>query len=143
MLKYNPNLKQTARRLRKEMTHCERMLWPRLRRKQLQDTQFYRQKPIGNYVVDFYAPNAKLVVEVDGSQHLDLERRQNDGERDAYLTSAGLQVLRFSNTQVLQEIDAVVDAILKTLGCIKQTKSPQPPFTKGGLRGLFDKEAES
>ena len=60
MLKYNPNLKQTARRLRKEMTHCEQMMWMRLRRKQLQNTQFYRQKPIGTYIVDFYAPNAKF-----------------------------------------------------------------------------------
>ena len=72
MLKYNPNLKQTTRCLRKEMTHCEQLLWVRLRRKQLQNTQFYRQKPIGAYIVDFYASNARLVVEVDGSHHLGL-----------------------------------------------------------------------
>jgi very-short-patch-repair endonuclease len=62
MLKYNPNLKQSARRLRKEMTPSERKLWARLRTRQLMDTQFYRQKPIGNYIVDFYAPKSKLVV---------------------------------------------------------------------------------
>ncbi len=139
MLKYKPNLKRTARRLRKEMTHCERVLWVRLRRKQLQNTQFYRQKPIGNYIVDFYVPNAKLVVEVDGSQHLGLERGQDDGERDAYLTNAGLQVLRFSNTQVLQEIDAVVDAILQALVEWQGRNPPNPPLRKGGLEDSLTK----
>ena len=139
MLNYNPNLKHIARGLRSEMTGSELLLWSRLRRKQLLDLQFYRQKPIGNHVVDFYAPNAKLVVEVDGSQHLGLEHRQNDGERDAYLTSAGLQVLRFSNTQVLQEIDAIVDAILKTLSASSRRNPPIPPFNKGGLRLTADR----
>ena len=69
MLKYNPNLKQSARRLRKEMTLSERTLWSRLRRKQLRGVQFYRQRPIGSYIVDFYAPKSKLVV-VDGLHHL-------------------------------------------------------------------------
>ena len=116
MLKYNPNLKQTARCLRKEMTPSKQMLWPQLRKKQLCGVQFYRQKPIGTYIVDFYAPKAKLVVEVDGSQHLGLEHRQNDTERDAYLTSEGLQVLRFSNIQVLEELDAVVGIVSRALG---------------------------
>ena len=126
MLKYNPNLKQTARRLCKEMTHCEQMMWMRLRRKQLQNTQFYRQKPIGTYIVDFYAPNAKLMVEVAGSQHLSLKHEQNDQERDTYLTNAGLQVLRFGNMQVLQEIDAVVDTILKALSESSKRNPPNP-----------------
>ncbi len=115
MLKYNLNLKQSARRLRKEMTLGERTLWSRLRRKQLRDVQFYRQKPIGIYIVDFYAPKSKLVVEVDGLQHLGSTHRQNDAERDSHLESAGLQVLRFNNIQILQELDAVVDVILRTL----------------------------
>ncbi len=126
MLKYNPSLKHIARSLRTDMTESERLLWLRLRRKQLQDVQFYRQKPIGTYIVDFYAPKAKLVVEVDGSQHLGLEHRQNDGERDAYLASSGLQVLRFGNMQVLQEIDAVVDAILRTLSKSSRRNPPNP-----------------
>ena len=142
MLKYNPNLKQIARSLPTEMTHCEQMLWSRLRKKQLQSTQFYRQKPIGTYTVDFYtvdfytvdfyAPKAKLVVEVDGPQHLGLEHRRNDGERDAYLTSEGIRVLRFGNIQVLQEIDAVVEAILQALVELRGENPPNPPLTKGG-----------
>ena len=133
MLKYNPNLKQTARRLREEMTHSEQMLWSRLRKKQLQSTQFYRQKPIGTYIVDFYAPNASLVVEVDGSQHLNLEHRQNDAERDAYLKSQGLRVLRFSNLEVSQELDAVVGVIFQALDEQRGRNPPNPPLTKGGI----------
>ena len=104
MLKYNPHLKQGARRLRKEMTPSERALWSRLRRKQLRDVQFYRQKPIGNYIVDFYAPKSKLVVEVDGSQHLGSIHKQNDAERDSYLESAGLQVLRFNTSRFCRSL---------------------------------------
>jgi very-short-patch-repair endonuclease len=139
MLRYNRNLKQTARRLRNAMTHSEQMLWPRLRKKQLQSTQFYRQKPIGAYIVDFYAPKAKLVVEVDGSQHLGPEHGQNDAERDAYLASEGLRVLRFSNMQVLQELDAVVDVILRALIDRVDENPLYPPFNKGGNGGIFQR----
>ena len=132
MLSYNRNLKQTARRLRNTMTRSEQMLWSRLRKKQLRSVQFYRQKPIGTYIVDFYAPKAKLVLEMDGPQHLDLEHRQNNTERDAYLTSEGLQVLRFSNMQVLQELDAAVDVILRALIDRVDANPPIPPFSKGG-----------
>ena len=70
MLKYNPALKDRARQLRAHMANSELALWSRLRLKQVLGVQVYRQKPIGNYIVDFYAPRAQLVVEVDGSQHL-------------------------------------------------------------------------
>ena len=136
MLVYDRNLKQVARCLLKEMTHGERMLWSRLRKKQLQSTQFYRQKPIGTYIVDFYAPKAKLVVEVDGSQHLSLDHGQNDAERDAYLAGARLRVLRFSNVQVSQELDAVVDVISRALMEPVDANPPIPPFIKGGLEGI-------
>ena len=136
MLVYDLNLKQVARCLRKEMTHGERMLWASLRKKQLQSIQFYRQKPIGTYIVDFYAPKAKLVVEVDGSQHLGLDHRQNDAERDAYLAGARLRVLHFSNVQVSQELDAVVDVISRVLMERIDQNPPIPPFIKGGLEGI-------
>ena len=99
MIKYNPKLKEEARRLRAQMTDSERTLWARLRRKQVHSVQFYTQKPIGNYIVDFYAPKAKLVVEVDGSQHKDSEYAAADSRRDAQLGSEGLRVLRFDNLQ--------------------------------------------
>ena len=74
MLRYKDQLKHKARQLRKNMTDSERVLWSRLRGKQISDVQFYRQKPIGEYIVDFFAPRTKLVIEVDGSQHLEEEQ---------------------------------------------------------------------
>ena len=115
MLQYNPNLKHISRRLRGELTESEQALWLHLRRKLMLGVQFYRQKPIGNYIVDFYAPKARLVIEVDGSQHLDASHAQNDAWRDEYLTSQGLIVLRFNNLQVLKERDAVLEVIHRTL----------------------------
>ena len=83
--RYKQHLKQIARHLRREMTDAEHALWGKLRRKRIQGIQFYRQRPIGDYVVDFYAPKVKLVVEVDGSQHLSPDGIQRDYRRDAYL----------------------------------------------------------
>ena len=131
MLKYNPNLKQRARRLRREMTDAERALWSKLRGKQIQGVQFYRQKPIGNHIVDFYAPKAKLVVEVDGSQHLEESHVQKDNRRDAYLASLGLMVLRFDDLQVLREPDAVVEVIFDALVNHVNENPPKSPFAKG------------
>ena len=111
MLKYNPNLKEKARRLRTQMTDSERALWQRLRGKQVQSVQFYRQKPIGNYIVDFYAPKARMVVEVDGSQHMESKQAARDLHRDAFLASQGLRVLRFDDRQVLTEIEGVMAVI--------------------------------
>jgi len=79
------------------------------------NTQFYRQKPLGPYIVDFYAPKAKIVVEVDGSQHMEEEPQQKDAQRDKYLKNQNLSVLRFNNLQVLQELDSVVEEIYQTV----------------------------
>ena len=68
-LPFNNKLKSLARRLRTNMTDAERHLWAGIRRKQLGGAQFYRQKNIGNYIVDFYCPSARLIVELDGGQH--------------------------------------------------------------------------
>jgi len=111
MLPYNKNLKQYSRQLRENMTDAERKLWAKIRRKQIKEYQFYRQKPIGDYIVDFYCPKAKLVVEIDGSQHLVGETIQYDRIRDDYLSSLGLRVLRFTNTDVLINIKGVVGSI--------------------------------
>lgn len=115
MLKYNSHLKSKARLLRKNMTNSERKLWSELRGKQLLDIQFYRQKPIGNYIVDFFAPNAKLVIEVDGSQHIDRRQMQKDKDRDDFLTGAGLRVLRLNSNEVLTNTDEAVEVIYRTM----------------------------
>jgi very-short-patch-repair endonuclease len=84
MLRYSANLKKFARELRKNQTESERLLWSHLRGKQLLGVQFYRQKPIGNYIVDFFAPSAKLIIEVDGSQHGENNHFQKDKNRDDF-----------------------------------------------------------
>jgi very-short-patch-repair endonuclease len=106
----------------------------RLRRKQLLGIQFYRQKPLGDYIVDFYAPKVKLVVEVDGSQHLKEEYLQKDENRDAFLADLGIYVIRFNSREVLVETDAVVEAIHQAVTVwLKLKIPPNPPFSKGGV----------
>jgi len=132
MLRYKAQLKHRARQLRKNMTDSERVLWSRLRGKQLLSVQFYRQKPIGEYIVDFYAPRTKLVVEVDGSQHMEAEHVEKDKHRDEYLAAVGLRVLRFNSREVLEETDAVMEVIYSATEERLQREIPLgPPLRKG------------
>jgi len=122
MLRHNRNLLLRSRELRSNMTDAERALWSRLRRKQLNGYQFYRQKIIGNYIVDFYCPGAGLVIEVDGAQHYSEEMLEADRRRDDYIRGNGLTVLRFSNLDVRQNLDGVVERVLVRL------ESPSAPL---------------
>ena len=144
MLPYNKNLKQRSRQLRKSMTDAERHLWAKIRMKQLKGYQFYRQKPIGDYIVDFFCPRAKLVIEVDGSQHFSDEMTEYDRIRNEYLSSLGLRVLRFTNIDVLTHIKSVVESIIEKMQEIplipplRKGEREVPlsaPFTKGGEIG--------
>ena len=105
------DVKHKARVLRSNMTEAESALWTRLRRKQTLGLNVYRQKPIGYYIVDFYIPGANLVIEVDGSHQAEEAHFENDIVRDAYLGSVGLKVLRFTNRQVMTEVDEVIKTI--------------------------------
>ena len=111
MKPYNTNLKQPSRDLRNNMTDAEQLLWRKLRRKQILGLQFYRQKPILNFIVDFYCPAANLVIECDGGQHYTAEGLEADRARDQALAQLGLNMLRFDNRQILTEIDGVVEKI--------------------------------
>ena len=104
-------LTKRARELRKNMTDAERLLWSKLRRKQL-GVKFRRQVPIGNYIVDFLCPAKKLIIELDGSQHIDSEY---DRKRDKFLESKGYTILRFWDNEVLKETEAVLQRILYEL----------------------------
>jgi very-short-patch-repair endonuclease len=115
MLKYSPKLKATGRQLRQNLTASERALWRRLRGKQLAGVQFYQQKPIGDYIVDFYAPKAKLVIEIDGSQHFEAHQAEKDRKRDEYLGGLGLMVLRFNSRQALKETEAVMEVVYRAV----------------------------
>jgi len=138
MLPYNRKLKQPAGQLRKNMTDAERQLWAKIRMKQLKGHQFYRQKPIGGYIVDFFCPGAKLVIEVDGSQHFTDEKAEYDRIRDEYLSSLGLRVLRFSNSDVMAHIEGVVKRIEETATSpfTKEGNIIASPFGKGRMRGI-------
>ena len=105
----NGNLTKFARRLRKAQTKEEALLWYNFLSKY--PLRFHRQYVIGDYIVDFYCHKAKLVVELDGSQHYEPEKIKQDMERTAYLESVGLQVLRFTNLDIQQQFRAVCDTI--------------------------------
>ena len=115
MLPRNKNLKQAARELRKNMTEAEQLLWSKLRRKQIKGLQFYRQKVIGNYIVDFYCHQAQLVIEVDGGHHFTRKGKESDHSKDTYLKDLGLCVLRFTNQEVLENVQGVVEEIMNTI----------------------------
>ena len=108
---YNPKLKERARQLRKNMTEPEVILWQYLRKKQIWNQQFYRQRPIGQFIIDFYAPDVNLVIEVDGGRHYTEEGLEYDMKRDAYLKSQQLRVLRFTNSDVYNNLEGVLKAI--------------------------------
>jgi very-short-patch-repair endonuclease len=112
---YSFHLKAPARQLRTRMTDAEITLWHRLCRKQVQGVQFYRQNPLLSFIVDFYCPAAKLVIEIDGGQHFEAVRMTKDQARDAALAGLGLRVLRFDNRQVLQEMEAVLATMDKAV----------------------------
>jgi very-short-patch-repair endonuclease len=111
MMKYNRSYKLLSRKLRSEMTKPEILLWARLRSKQILGVQFYRQKPLFNYIVDFYAHRCRLVIECDGSQHYEDNNSNKDHLRDEALNANGIHVLRFANNEIINDIDSVVEKI--------------------------------
>ena len=105
----SPKTKRQAVELRKEPTPAERKLWARIRNDQL-GVNFRRQHAVGMYIPDFCSPKAKLIIELDGSQHLDQE--EYDEVRTKTLNSQGYQVIRFWNNDVLNDIEGVIRAII-------------------------------
>ncbi len=108
-----PNVFGHAKKLHRHMTPAEVKLWAYLRAHRMKDVHFRNQHAIGNYIVDFCAPRRKLIIELDGSQHL--EQEAYDAERTAFLESKGYRVLRFWNNQVTNDIEAVLQAIYEAL----------------------------
>ncbi len=93
------------------MTNAEKALWSKIRGGQLKGYQFYRQKPIGNFIVDFYCPKGNLVIELDGGQHYSEEGIKKDSSRNEYMESIGLRVLRFSDREIFENMRGVVEKI--------------------------------
>jgi very-short-patch-repair endonuclease len=115
MLPYRRGLTPVVRKLRRNLTDAERLLWSKLRRKQLAGACFYRQRIIGEYIVDFYCREAALVIELDGGRHFHGEVKERDAVRDAFLKERGLRVVRFDNHQVLKNSEAVLEEIRKAV----------------------------
>ena len=105
-----------ARGLRREMSKPEVWLWTRLRVRHEDQPPFRRQHPMGHYILDFFCPQAKLVVEIDGQSHWTAEQAQHDARRDAWLQSEGLTVHRIAASRVLADPDEVADS-LRLLAC--------------------------
>jgi len=103
---YKPKLKSIARTLRKNMTLSEILLWQQIKGKQFLGFDFHRQKPILDYVVDFYCPKLKLVIEIDGDTHIGKE--QEDKVRQERIEALGLHVLRYSDLEVKTNMDGIL-----------------------------------
>ncbi len=112
-LYYNPRLKQIARKLRKQSTYGEIKLWQYLKNKQLLGYDFHRQKPIGEYIVDFYCPKLKIAIEIDGYSHN--FTFDNDINKEKFLNKLGIKVLRFLERDVLKNIEGVLEIIKENI----------------------------
>jgi very-short-patch-repair endonuclease len=108
-------LLRAARELRRKATDAEKYLWSLLRNRQLAGYKFRRQHPLGRFVLDFYCHEAKLCVELDGGQHAEPAQADYDRERTAWLNQEGIRVIRFWNTDVLNNIEGVLQSILIAL----------------------------
>ncbi|MDP8117746.1 endonuclease domain-containing protein, partial [Phocoenobacter atlanticus] len=97
------------KKLRNEMTQEEYLLWQEIRRRQINGVRFLRQKVIGNYIVDFVSLEKKLIIELDGSQHS--EQIEYDNKRTSFLKQQGFQVVRFWNSEVVYEMDMVLEIL--------------------------------
>jgi very-short-patch-repair endonuclease len=117
---------EVAKELRADATESERLLWACLRRKQFAGLRFRRQQPLGRYIADFYCSAAKLVIELDGSQHGTRENVTYDAERDEWLNLQGYRVLRFSNDVFLKKRESVLDTIERAIQD-SAVPLPEPP----------------
>lgn len=131
---YKPQLKEMARELRKHSTLSEVLLWQQLKRKQIKGCDFHRQKPIDEYIVDFFCPQLNLIIEIDGETHSD--KLDQDKQRQTRLESLGFHLLRFLDSDVKQNMEGVLQIIEKWIGQYKRTQethTPNSPLFRGDL----------
>jgi very-short-patch-repair endonuclease len=115
-----------ARALRLNLTRSEKSLWRQLRGRKLCGLKFRRQQPLDFYILDFFCAEKRLVVELDGGQHDIPEEREYDEKRTAYLNAQGLEVLRFWNSQIRENLPWVLELIRRKAGVATQTPHPNP-----------------
>jgi very-short-patch-repair endonuclease len=133
----SPRQRSRAKQLRQAMTRAETLLWRYLKANRIDGLGFRRQVPIRNYIADFVCMSAKIAVELDGESHDFDERQQADQNRDAFFAGEGFQVLRFTNEQVMSNLEGVVEAIreVATDRLRGLPLSPALPHKGGGSRG--------
>jgi very-short-patch-repair endonuclease len=120
-IKMENTLTQVSKELRQRQTEAEKLLWFKLRDRQLDRAKFRRQHRIGSYVVDFTCLEKKLIIEIDGGQHNQTLTKENDEQRTQWLEAAGYQVVRFWNSDVLQNTEGVLE---KIKGLLRQKCHP-------------------
>ena len=118
------------RRLRSNMTGPETRLWSRLRARQFQGLKFRRQHGIGPYIVDFYCPEQSLVIEVDGDSHADADQIVKDRQREKYLRSRGLRVIRYINDDIVKNLEGVLEDLAGEVS--SGSTFPCPSLRRGG-----------
>lgn len=133
---YNPKLKTLAQKLRRTSTRAEVKLWAHLKGKRLMGCDFHRQKPIGNYIVDFVCMKRRLVIEVDGYTHRFSEVAERDREKQAYLGKHGFRVLRFRDNEVMDDIFSVVKKIENAVTDYAED-TPLDPLLIEGKKGTI------
>lgn len=126
IIKYNPKLKELARELRRNATKSEVRLWQRLKRDQMHGYDFHRQKPIDEYIVDFFCNKLRLAIEVDGYSHQLEEIWEKDVIKTKRLNELGIQVFRFADHQVLNDMDNVLRVIEEYIFQFEANR-PTPP----------------
>jgi very-short-patch-repair endonuclease len=114
-----------ARKLRRDMTDAERIIWNAIRAHRMHGMSFRRQTPIGPFIVDFVCRTAWLIIEIDGGQHYEAENMKRDAQRDAFLVSKGYRILRFSNHDVMTNRQGVLETIAAAI-----MHAPSPPLPR-------------
>jgi very-short-patch-repair endonuclease len=136
---YNKKSRKPLRQfLRNNMPPAERLIWERLRRRQVEGCKFRRQYGIGPFVVDFYVPELKLAVEIDGSSHWGAEAQAYDARRQAFLESVGTRVIRFTNQQVYGELDGVVESIASVVREMRENSTFQGSENNEDFEVVYD-----
>ncbi len=116
--------KEKRKALRNDMPIAERLLWMELRSKRLDNFRFRRQFGIANYIVDFYCPSEQMVIEIDGDSHYEADAQRKDAMRQSFIESLGIKVLRFTNIEVHENMEQVLERIKE---CLKVGRPPLTP----------------
>jgi very-short-patch-repair endonuclease len=117
----DPALKRRRQELRRNQTEAEKTLWACLRNKQMHGMRFFRQYSVGPYILDFYSPQLRLAIELDGGQHTEDDAREYDAARSAYLQAQGIEVMRFWNHDVLHKTEGVLCRVAEKIIFVNPT----------------------